>query len=112
MFSKSGMSDLMKHAQRMQEQMQQMQGEIAKLEVNGESGAGLVKVTINGVYHCRRVEIDSSLLQDDKDMLEDLITAAFNDAVRRITEIKKDKMTSLSSSLQMPLGFNWNMPFL
>ena len=74
--------------------MQKMQEEIAQLEVTGESGAGLVKVTINGAHNCRRVEIDPSLLEDDKEMLEDLVAAAFNDAARRIEETQKAKMAS------------------
>ncbi|PLK58805.1 YbaB/EbfC family nucleoid-associated protein [Candidatus Palibaumannia cicadellinicola] len=108
MFSKSGINDLMKQAQQMQNQMQQIQEEIAQLEVIGESGAGLVKVTINGTHNCRRVEVDQSLLEVDvdKDMLEDLIAAAFNDAARRIAETQKEKMTSVSSNMQLPLGFN------
>ncbi len=83
---KGGLGNLMKQAQQMQEKMQKMQEEIAQLEVTGESGAGLVKVTINGAHNCRRVEIDPSLLEDDKEMLEDLVAAAFNDAARRIEE--------------------------
>ena len=74
---KGGLGGLMKQAQQMQEKMQKMQEEIAQLEVTGESGAGLVKVTINGAHNCRRVEIDPSLLEDDKEMLEDLVAAAF-----------------------------------
>ena len=92
MFGKGGIGNLMKQAQQMQEKMQQMQEEVAKLEVTGESGAGLVKVTINGAHNCRRVEIDPSLLvEEDKEMLEDLIAAAFNDAARRIDETQKRK---------------------
>lgn len=72
-----------------------MQEEIAQLEVTGESGAGLVKITINGAHNCRRVEIDPSLMEDDKDMLEDLIAAAFNDAVRRAEELQKRKWRQL-----------------
>ena len=86
-----------------------MQEEIAQLEVTGESGAGLVKVTINGAHNCRRVEIDPSLLEDDKEMLEDLVAAAFNDAARRIEETQKEKMASVSSGMQLPPGFK--MPF-
>ncbi|GAB7198569.1 hypothetical protein OS12_00100 [Dickeya oryzae] len=71
--------------------MQKAQEEIANLEVTGESGAGLVKVTINGAHNCRRVEIDPSLMEDDKEMLEDLIAAAFNDAARRIAEVQQEK---------------------
>ena len=102
MFGKGGLGNLMKQAQQMQEKMQQMQEEIAKLEVTGESGAGLVKVTINGAHNCRRVEIDPSLL-------EDLVAAAFNDAARRIEETQKEKMASVSSGMQLPPGFK--MPF-
>ncbi len=89
MFGKGGLGNLMKQAQQMQKKMQKMQEEIAQLEVTGESGAGLVKVTINGAHNCRRVEIDPSLLEDDKEMLEDLVAAAFNDAARRIEETQK-----------------------
>lgn len=106
---KGGLGDLMKKAQQMQEQMQKMQEEIAQLEVTGESGAGMVKVTINGAYNCRRVELAPSLLEDDKEMLEDLIAAAFNDAVRRVGEVQKEKMASVSSGISLPPGFK--MPF-
>ena len=99
---KGGLGNLMKQAQQMQEKMQKMQEEIAQLEVTGESGAGLVKVTINGAHNCRRVEIDPSLL-------EDLVAAAFNDAARRIEETQKEKMASVSSGMQLPPGFK--MPF-
>ncbi|PPI86320.1 YbaB/EbfC family nucleoid-associated protein [Candidatus Pantoea edessiphila] len=109
MFDKGGLSNLMKQAQQMQERMTKVQKEIALLEVTGESGAGLVKVTINGSHNCRLVKIAPSLLEDDKDMLEDLIAAAFNDAARRIDDIQKEKMASLSSDMHIPLGFK--MPF-
>ncbi|WP_428946246.1 YbaB/EbfC family nucleoid-associated protein [Pantoea sp. FN060301] len=109
MFGKGGMGNLMKQAQQMQEKMAQVQEEIAAMEVTGESGAGLVKVTINGAHNCRRVEVDPSLLEDDKDMLEDLVAAAFNDAARRVAEAQKDKMASVSSGMQLPPGFK--MPF-
>ena len=90
MFGKGGLGGLMKQAQQMQEKMQKMQEEIAQLEVTGESGAGLVKITINGAHNCRRIDIDPSLMEDDKEMLEDLIAAAFNDGAscRRITKRK------------------------
>ncbi|EDK12151.1 hypothetical protein CGSHiII_08036 [Haemophilus influenzae PittII] len=91
MFGKGGLGGLMKQAQQMQEKMQKMQEEIAQLEVTGESGAGLVKITINGAHNCRRIDIDPSLMEDDKEMLEDLIAAAFNDAVRRAEELQKRK---------------------
>ena len=106
---KGGMAGLMKQAQQMQDKMAKVQEEIAAIEVTGESGAGLVKVTINGAHNCRRVEIDPSLLEDDKDMLEDLIAAAFNDAARRIDETQKEKMAAVSGGMQLPPGFK--MPF-
>jgi len=109
MFGKGGLGNLMKQAQQMQDKMQQVQQEIAEMEVTGESGAGLVKVTINGAHNCRRVEVDPSLLEDDKDMLEDLVAAAFNDAARRIAEAQQEKMASVSSGMQLPPGFK--MPF-
>ncbi|WP_405422578.1 YbaB/EbfC family nucleoid-associated protein [Pantoea stewartii] len=109
MFGKGGLGNLMKQAQQMQDKMAQVQEEIAALEVTGESGAGMVKVTINGAHNCRRVEVDPSLMEDDKDMLEDLIAAAFNDAARRIDEAQKEKMASVSSGMQLPPGFK--MPF-
>nr|WP_314263254.1 YbaB/EbfC family nucleoid-associated protein [uncultured Moellerella sp.] len=109
MFGKGGLGNLMKQAQQMQDKMQQAQEEIALMEATGESGAGLVKITINGAHNCRRVEIDPSLMEDDKDMLEDLIAAAFNDAARRIAEIQKEKMAGVSSGMQLPPGMK--MPF-
>ncbi len=109
MFGKGGLGGLMKQAQQMQERMQKMHEEIAQMEVTGESGAGLVKVTVNGAHSCRRVEIDPSLLEDDKDMLEDLVAAAFNDAVRRADELQKEKMASVTAGMQLPPGFK--MPF-
>jgi DNA-binding YbaB/EbfC family protein len=109
MFGKGGMGNLMKQAQQMQERMQQMQEEISNMEVSGEAGAGLVKVTITGSHSVRRVHIDQSLMEDDKDMLEDLIAAAFNDASRRIEEAQKEKMSSLTGGMQLPPGFK--MPF-
>lgn len=109
MFGKGGLGNLMKQAQQMQEKMQKVQEEIANMEITGESGAGLVKVTINGAHNCRRVEIDPSLMADDKDMLEDLIAAAFNDAARRIEEAQKEKMANASNGMQLPPGFK--MPF-
>lgn len=109
MFGKGGLGNLMKQAQQMQEKMAEAQEEIAKMEVTGESGAGLVKVTINGAHNCRRVEIDPSLMEDDKEMVEDLVAAAFNDAARRIAETQKERMAGVSSGMQLPPGFK--MPF-
>jgi len=106
---KGGMGNLMKQAQQMQEKMAKAQEQLAKMEVIGESGAGMVKVTMTGGHSVRRVEIDDSLMEDDKDMLEDLISAAFNDAVRRVEEQNKEKMGALTGGMQLPPGMK--MPF-
>ncbi|BAO00754.1 YbaB/EbfC family nucleoid-associated protein [Candidatus Pantoea carbekii] len=92
MFSKDGLGNLMKQTQQIQDKMTKVQKEISAIEVTGESGAGLVKVTLNGTYSCKRIKIDPSLLEEDKEILEDLIAAAFNDVIRRIEEIQKEKM--------------------
>ena len=109
MFGKGGMGNLMKQAHMMQERMQKMQEEVAKMEVTGESGAGMVKITITGSHNVRRVAIDPSLMDDDQEMLEDLIAAAFNDAVRRAEEQNKAKMADITGGMQLPPGFK--MPF-
>ena len=106
---KGGMGNLMKQAQQMQAKMQKAQEELANMEVTGEAGAGMVKVTMTGSHSVRRVEIDESLMEDDKDMIEDLVAAAFNDAVRRVEEQNKEKMGALTGGMQMPPGFK--MPF-
>jgi len=106
---KGGMGNLMKQAQQMQAKMAKAQEELAKMEVTGESGAGMVKVTMTGGHSVRRVEIDDSLMADDKDMVEDLVAAAFNDAVRRVEEQNKDKMGALTGGMQLPPGMK--MPF-
>ncbi len=106
---KGGMGNIMKQAQQMQERMQKAQEELANIEVTGEAGAGMVKVTVTCNHNVRRVEIDPSLMDDDKEMLEDLIAAAFNDGVRRIQETSKEKMGSVTGGMQMPPGFK--MPF-
>ncbi|CRK85933.1 Nucleoid-associated protein YbaB [Candidatus Providencia siddallii] len=105
MFNKGELSDLMKHAQQMQEKMHKIHKEIANIEITGESGAGLVKATINGLHNCHRIEIDPILLEEDKEILEDLIVAAFNDAVRRIDKIQKEKAADVSNNLHLPAGF-------
>jgi DNA-binding YbaB/EbfC family protein len=106
---KGGMGNLMKQAQQMQAKMAKAQEELAQMEVTGESGAGMVKVTMTGSHNIRRVEIDDSLMADDKEMLEDLIAASFNDAVRRVEEQNKDKMGALTGGMQLPPGMK--MPF-
>jgi DNA-binding YbaB/EbfC family protein len=102
-----GLGDLMKQAQQMQEKMQSMQEEIARSEVQGESGAGLVKIVMTGRHDVRSVSIDDSLLSEDKEVLEDLIAAAMNDAVRRVEENQKDKMSQLTAGIPMPPGFKF-----
>ncbi|MBY5921139.1 YbaB/EbfC family nucleoid-associated protein [Ferrimonas balearica] len=109
MFGKGGMGNLMKQAQKMQERMQQAQEEIATMEVTGEAGAGMVKITMNGAHNVRRVEIDESLMEDDKEMLEDLIAAAINDAARRVEEGQKAKMAEVTGGMQLPPGMK--LPF-
>ena len=108
---KGGMGNLMKQAQQMQAKMQKAQEELAKMEVVGEAGAGMVKVTMLGSHSVRRVEIDDSLIGDaeEKEMLEDLIAAAVNDAVRRVEEQNKEKMSELTGGMQLPPGMK--MPF-
>lgn len=106
---KGGMGNLMKQAQQMQAKMQKAQEEIANMEVVGESGAGMVKVIMTGSHSVRRVEIDESLMEDDKELVEDLVAAAFNDAVRRVEEVNKEKMGALTGGMQMPPGMK--MPF-
>ena len=103
------MNDLMKQAQAMQEKMQRMQEDVAKMEVTGESGAGLVKVVMNGRHDVRSVNIDSSLLTEDKEILEDLLAAAVNDAVRKVEHNSQEQMQKLTGGMQMPPGFK--MPF-
>lgn len=100
---------LMKQAQQMQSQMKQMQEEIQNLEIVGEAGAGLVKVTMNGRHDVKGVMIDPSLLQEDAEMLEDLVAAAVNDAVRKVEAVSKEKMGSLTGGLSMPPGFDFNL---
>ena len=106
---KGGMGNIMKQAQQMQDKMAKMQEDIAKMEVVGESGAGLVKVTMLGSHNVKRVELDESLLEDDKDMIEDLLAAAVNDAVRRVEEMNKEQMSKMTAGMGLPPGMK--MPF-
>ena len=106
---KGGLGNLMKQAQMMQENMKKMQEQLASVEVEGQSGAGMVKVTMTCRHDVKRVSIDPSLLGDDKDMLEDLIAAAMNDAVRKVEATSQEKMGSLTSGMGLPPGFK--MPF-
>jgi DNA-binding YbaB/EbfC family protein len=106
---KGQLAGLMKQAQQMQENMRKMQEQLALVEVEGQSGAGLVKVLITCRNDVKRVSIDPSLLGDDRDMLEDLLVAAFNDALRKAEQTAQDKMGSVTAGLPMPPGFK--LPF-
>jgi DNA-binding YbaB/EbfC family protein len=106
---KGQLAGLMKQAQQMQENLKKAQDEIAAMEVEGQAGAGMVKVTMTGRHDVRRVNIDSSLMGDDKDMLEDLIAAAVNDAVRRVETLTQEKMGGLTSGFGLPPGMK--LPF-
>ena len=102
---KNQLAGLMKQAQQMQDNMKKAQEQLAAIEVEGQSGAGLVKVLINCRNDVRRVTIDPSLLADDKDMLEDLVAAAVNDALRKAEQTSQEKMASVTAGLPLPPGF-------
>lgn len=106
---KGGLGNLMKQAQKMQEDMQKAQEEIKKIEVEGQSGGGLVKVVMQGSHEIKRISIDDSLVGDDKDMLEDLVAAAINDAVHKLEETTKDKYAGLTAGMPLPPGMK--LPF-
>ncbi len=106
---KGQLAGLMKQAQQMQDNMRKMQEQLASIEVEGQSGAGLVKVVMTCRNDVKRVTIDPSLLADDKDMLEDLVVAAMNDALRRAEQTAQEKMGSVTAGLPLPPGFK--MPF-
>jgi nucleoid-associated protein EbfC len=106
---KGQLAGLMKQAQQMQENMKKVQEQLAATEVEGQSGAGMVKVTMTCRHDVKRVTIDPSLLSDDKEMLEDLIAAAMNDAVRRVETTVQEKMAGVTAGMPLPPGFK--MPF-
>mgnify|MGYP000432990630 FL=1 len=106
---KGGMGNMMKQAQQMQEKMQKAQADLANMEVVGESGAGMVKITMTCNHNVRRVQVDDALVGDDKEMLEDLVAAAMNDAVRRVQETTQEKMGDVTGGMGLPPGFK--MPF-
>lgn len=106
---KGSISDLMKQAQNMQAELQKAQEEMAKAEVVGEAGAGLVSVVMTGRHDVRRVSIDDSVLAEEKEVLEDLLAAAVNDAVRKIEDRNRDAMAGMASGLNLPAGFK--LPF-
>jgi DNA-binding YbaB/EbfC family protein len=106
---KGQLAGLMKQAQQMQENLKKAQDEIAAMEIEGQAGAGMVKVTMTGRHDVKRVSIDPSLMGDDKDMLEDLVAAAINDAVRRVETLTQEKMGGLTSGFGLPPGMK--LPF-
>lgn len=107
---KGGISNLMKQAQELQDNLQKAQEELANMEIVGESGAGMVKVIMTGRHDVRRVELDPTLLADnDKEMLEDLLAAAVNDAVRKVEKTSQEKMSGMAGGFNLPPGFK--MPF-
>ncbi len=106
---KGGLGNIMKQAQKMQEEMQKAQAELANVEVTGESGGGMVQVIMRGSHEVNRVNIDPSLMEDDKEMLEDLIAAAINDAVHKIVKNNQDAMSNMTAGLNLPPGFK--LPF-
>jgi DNA-binding YbaB/EbfC family protein len=103
------MKFLMQQAQRMQEQMQKAQAELAKQTVTGEAGAGLVKVTMNGKHEVKQVSFDPSLLQEEQGVIEDLVAAAMNAAVRKVEELNRSSLGAMTSGLNLPEGFK--LPF-
>lgn len=109
---KSPLGNLMKQAQRMQEELQKAQQRLAEEEVTGESGGGMVKVVMNGKHQVRRIEIAPSLLGEDKDMLEDLVAAAINDAVNRVADKTQESMSGLAGlTADLPLPPGFKLPF-
>ena len=106
---KGGLAGLMKQAQQMQENMKRMQEQLATIEVEGQSGAGMVKVVMTCRYDVKRVSIDDSLLKDDKEMLEDLVAAAMNDAARRVEATTQEKMGGMAAGMGLPAGVK--LPF-
>jgi nucleoid-associated protein EbfC len=109
MMNKGQLAGLMKQAQQMQDNMRRMQEQLAAIEVEGQAGAGLVKVVMTCKHDVKRVSIDASLLADDKDMLEDLVAAAVNDAVRRVETTVQEKMAGVTAGLPLPPGMK--LPF-
>ncbi|WP_196157647.1 YbaB/EbfC family nucleoid-associated protein [Reinekea sp. G2M2-21] len=106
---KGGMGNIMKQAQKMQEKMAAAQEEVANLEVTGEAGAGMVKVVMTGRHDVKSVSIDDSVMQEDKDLLEDLLAAAVNDAVRKVETASQEKMSSVTAGMGLPPGMK--LPF-
>ena len=105
----NGFGDLMKQAQQMQARVKEMQDEIAQAEVVGESGAGLVRVVMSGLYDVKRVTLDPALMSEEREVVEDLVAAAFNNAVQRVEKTRQEKMSGLTAGMPLPPGFK--LPF-
>jgi DNA-binding YbaB/EbfC family protein len=103
---KGGMGNLMRQAQQMQENMQRVQEEIARMEVTGEAGAGMVRITLTGKHQARKVEISADALKEDKEFVEDLIAAAINDAAQKVDDASKAKLAKVTAGMQLPPGMN------
>ncbi|WP_428312242.1 YbaB/EbfC family nucleoid-associated protein [Hydrocarboniphaga sp.] len=103
---KGPLGQLMRQAQQVQDNLKRAQDEVAKLEVTGESGAGMVKVTLDGKHQARRVEIAPAAMTEDKEFLEDLIAAAINDAAQKLDVVSKEKMAAATGGMQLPPGLN------
>ncbi len=106
---KNALAGIMQQAQKMQDNFKKAQEELEAIEVQGESGGGLVSILMTGKREVRKVNIDPSLIGDDKDMLEDLVAAAINDAVHKVNKLKKEKMADVTAGIPIPPGFQ--MPF-
>jgi DNA-binding YbaB/EbfC family protein len=106
---KNALGNIMQQAQKMQEDLKKAQEELAQMQVLGESGGGLVTIVMTGKREARKVTIDDSLLGEDKDMLEDLVAAAINDAVNKVGKMKKEKMSDITAGIPLPPGFQ--LPF-
>ena len=106
---KGGLGNLMKQAQLMQDNMKKLQGELAAMEIEGQAGSGMVKVVMTGRHEVKRVTIDPRLLADEREMLEDLIAAAVNDAARRVEAMTQEKMAGVTAGLPLPPGMK--LPF-
>src|SRR5258708_39663775 len=106
---KGQLGNLMRQAQQMQDNLKRAQEELARMEITGESGAGMVKVTLTGKHQCRKVEIAPDALKEDKEFVEDLIAAAINDASQKVEQASQEKMSKVGGGLQLPPGMN--LPF-
>jgi DNA-binding YbaB/EbfC family protein len=106
---KNALGNIMQQAQKMQEDLKKAQEELSAMEITGESGGGLVTIIMTGKREARKVTIDNSLLGEDKDMLEDLVASAINDAVNKVARMKKEKMAAITAGIPLPPGFQ--MPF-